>query len=374
MNADRLHWKQNGFFPVAALLAVLAASTDAAANTVAQNLAWTIDRPETDTKYRIVAYGDSIFAGYKGSISRVAIWSAPSVDGDYASALWGSDIEIIRRTKSGAKADDVYDNKIVDDASYMQTANTRVVAFEMCGNDALQARNNFSGQNNTCNYSQLDQALADCTTYQELAMVYINGNASPSTLLKIVSNLYYAGYDADDEPAGCTDQTSGQHPNRQDVFLPYLLRMNWRACHFAEQYGFECADAFALFMGADFDSNGDGKKDARALRFQKRESEDHYVTRLGTTLRATLRDPNVHLFRSGTSYDYLQSDDTHPTFTGGTDSVGTFGGSGGGMSPPRFPVEDYHFARVPRGQTVLWKTFGHERMGWGMSVFTPATP
>src|SRR4051812_7946781 len=122
----------------------------ASANSVAQNVAWTIDRPESDTEYRVVAYGDSIFSGYKGSISSVAIYSAPTVDGEYLSNFWGTDVETIRRAKAGAKAGDVYRDKIVDDASYMQTNNTRVVAFEMCGNDALGARNDFSGQTGTC--------------------------------------------------------------------------------------------------------------------------------------------------------------------------------------------------------------------------------
>ena len=42
----------------------------------------------------------------------------------------------------------------------MQAADTRVVMFEMCGNDFLQARSSFEGQTGTCNYSVLDTALA----------------------------------------------------------------------------------------------------------------------------------------------------------------------------------------------------------------------
>jgi len=343
---------------VAATATVAMTATLASASTVAQNVAWTIDRPDTDVKYRVVAYGDSIFAGYKGSISRVAGWAAPSVDGDYLSAKWDSDIEVIRRTKSGAKADDIYANKIVDDKKWMQDASTRVVAFEMCGNDGLQARSNFAGQGGTCDYTKLDQALADC-----------NANASPNVVLKVVANLYYPGYDADNQAADCTDQQSGLHPNRQDVFLPYLLRMNWRACDFAQQHGFRCADSFAFFMGADYDSNGDGRKDSRALRWRSGESEDAYVTRLGTTLRATIRDANSHRFRPTRSYDYIQSDDTHPTYEGGTVSLGVLGGSGSGSAPPRFGANGY-----TRGTTKLWKQLGHERMGWAMSTFNPVSP
>ena len=44
----------------------------AAANTLTQNVSWTIDRAGTTTKYRVVAYGDSIYAGYNGSITSAA--------------------------------------------------------------------------------------------------------------------------------------------------------------------------------------------------------------------------------------------------------------------------------------------------------------
>src|SRR5262249_29971324 len=88
-------------------------STQVLANTVTQNVSWTIDRAGTSTKYRVVAYGDSIYAGYQGSIWDVAIWSAPNVSGEYASTKWTSDVEVIRRCKSGALASDIYNNKIV---------------------------------------------------------------------------------------------------------------------------------------------------------------------------------------------------------------------------------------------------------------------
>src|SRR5207245_1214005 len=101
---------------------------------------WTIDRPGTSTTYRVTAYGDSIYAGYHGSISNVAKRAAPWVDGEYLSQLWSADIEVIRRAKSGAVASDIYNNKIVAERSYMQTTNTRVVSFEVCGHDGLPAR------------------------------------------------------------------------------------------------------------------------------------------------------------------------------------------------------------------------------------------
>lgn len=349
----------------AAALLVLASVTTAHATTVTQNTSWTIDRAGTSTSYRVVAYGDSIYAGYNGSISNVAKRAAPWVEGEYLSAHWNADIEIIRRTKSGAVASDIYQNKIVAEDSYMQTANTRIVTFEMCGNDGLQARSSFAGQSGTCNYGVLDNALANCTTYLELAMQHINANAHPSTDLKIVANLYYPGYNADNALANCTDPTTGQRPNRQDIMMPYLVRMNWRACNFANNYGFECADSFAEYMGADYDSNGDSLVDSEALRYVQGESEAAYVARLTQTLRSTVRDANVHFANSSTSFDYIQSDDTHPTYSGGTVFVGFFGGTGSGSGAPDYPT-------ITGGKNPVWNQYGHERMGWSLWQFNDA--
>lgn len=357
------------------IAAVAAASfmmlaTTAGANTVTQNTSWTIDRTGTSTTYRVVAYGDSIYAGYYGSISNVARRAAPWVEGEYLSAHWNADIEVIRRAKSGAVASDIYQSKIVNEDSYMQTSNTRVVTFEMCGNDGLQARSSFAGQSGTCDYSVLDDALADCTTYQQLAMQYINANAHPNTELKIVANLYYPGYDADDGLANCNDPTTGQRPNRQDIMMPYLVRMNWRACNFANTYGFECADSFAEYMGADYDTNGDGLVDSEALRYVQGESEEDYVTRLTQTLRSTVRDAHFHFVNNSTSFDYIQSDDTHPTYTGNSIYVGFFGGTGSGSGAPDYPT-------ITGGKNPIWNQYGHERMGWSLWTFSDsaaATP
>src|SRR3954470_15746490 len=146
----------------AALCTLLAATgllvlaSGSAANTLTQNVSWTIDRAGTSTTYRVVAYGDSIYAGYNGSTIRAAKYSAPTVDAEYLSALWNSDIESVRRAKSGAVASDVYNNKIVAERSYMQASTTRGVTFEMCGNDGLQARSSFKSQTGTCDYSGMN--------------------------------------------------------------------------------------------------------------------------------------------------------------------------------------------------------------------------
>jgi lysophospholipase L1-like esterase len=361
--------RHRGLVGALSLLGIIALGSEALASTLTQNLHWTIDRAGTSTKYRVTSYGDSIYAGYYGSISYVAVFAGPLVQGDYAQTKWKTDVEIIRRSKSGALASDIYNNKIVSERSYMQAANTRIVTFEMCGNDGLQARSNFAGQGGTCNYAPLNTALNNCTTYLQAAMQYINANAHANVKLKIVGNLYYPGYNADNALSNCTDASTGQKVNKQNVFLPYIARMNWRACNFANTYGFKCADNFAEYMGRDYDSNGDGLVDSAALKYVQGESESAYVTRISQTLRSTIRDANFKMVNSSTTYDYILSDDTHPTYAGGTAWVGLFGGTGSGSSGPDFADSQY-----VDGKNPIWNRYGHERWGWALSVHNPATP
>lgn len=345
---------------------LLAIGGPAMANTLNQNVSWTIDRSGTTTKYRLVAYGDSIYAGYNGSISNAARFAAPTVDAEYLSARWGADIESVRRAKSGAVASDVYDNKIVAERSYMQAASTRVVTFEMCGNDGLQARSSFKSQTGTCNYAVLDTAVNNCRVYVGQAMDFINANAHPNTRLKVISNLYYPGYAADNVQSSCRDASTGQTVSMQDRFLPALAKMNYWMCESARQKGFQCADSFAQYMGADYDSNGDGQVDSDALRYVAGESEASYVNRIAGTLRSTLRDANTHFVSASSSFDYIQSDDVHPTYTGGTVSAGLWGGTTGSGAP--------RYTSFTNGRSPIWNQLGHERMGWALSVYNPASP
>ena len=347
-------------------LAVLALGSEAAASTLNQNVSWTIDRAGTSTKYRVVAYGDSIYAGYNGSTINAAKYSAPTVDAEYLSALWNADIESVRRTKSGAVASDIYNNKIVAEKSYMQDSSTRAVTFEMCGNDGLQARTAFKKQTGTCDYSGMNTAVASCKTYVAAAMDYINANAYAGVKVKIVSNLHYPGYAADNVQSTCKDATTGATVNLQTTFLPKIATMNYWMCEYARQKGFQCTDNFAGFMGADYDSNGDGVVDSDGLRYVSGESEASYVTRTTTTLRSTIRDANAHFVSASSSYDYIQSDDTHPTYTGGTVTAGLFGGTTGSGAA--------RYTSFTAGKSPIWNQYGHERMGWGVSTSNPSAP
>ena len=351
------------WLPAAVLLAI---GAQASANTLNQNVSWTIDRSGTTAKYRVVAYGDSIYAGYNGSISNAARYSAPTVDGEYLSALWNADIETIRRAKSGAIASDVYQNKIVAERSWMQATSTRVVTFEMCGNDGLQARSSFKGQSGTCNYGVLDTAVNNCKTYVAAAMDYINANASPNVRLKVIANLYYPGFNADNVQSSCRDATTGATVNLRDRFLPAIAKMNYWMCEYARQKGFKCADSFAEYMAADHDSNGDGIVDTQAIRYVAGETEAAYVAKITQTYRSTLRDANTKFVTASSSYDYIQSDDVHPTYTGGTVSAGIWGGSTGTGAP--------RYSSFSGGKSPIWNQFGHERMGWSISTYNVPTP
>lgn len=352
--------------PALALLLLGATAVPVAASTLNQNVSWTIDRAGTTAKYRVVAYGDSIYAGYNGSVFNAARYSAPTVDGEYLSAQWNADIETVRRAKSGAVASDVYNNKIVAERSYMQAASTRVVTFEMCGNDGLQARSALKGQTGTCNFNVLATAEANCKTYVARAMDYINANAYAGVKLKVIANLYYPGYAADNVQSSCRDAATGATVNLQDKFLPALARMNYWMCEYARQKGFQCVDSFADYMGADYDRNGDGLVDADALRFMAGESESNYVTRITSTLRGTIRDANTKLVSASSSIDYIQSDDVHPTYTGGTVTGGLFGGSSGSGAP--------RYTSFSAGKSPIWNRYGHERMGWRLSTTNPLAP
>lgn len=351
---------------VSSALLVFVTALPAMASTLTQNVSWTIDRSDTNARYRVVAYGDSIYAGYNTSLTSAARYAAPTVQSEYLSSVWRTDVENIRRTKSGAVASDVYQNKIVAERSYMQHASTRVVTFEMCGNDGLQARSSFKSQTGTCNYAVLDNAVQSCKTYVAASMDFINANAYPGVRLKSISNLYYPGYNADNVQSSCRDSRTGATVNLRDKFLVSLVTMNYWMCEYARQKGFACADSFAQYMGADYDSNGDGQVDSDALRYVAGESEASYVNRITTTLRSTLRDANTHFVSASRSFDYIQSDDVHPTYSGATVRAGLFGGATGSSAP--------RYTSFPNGRSPIWNQFGHERMGWALSSHGPSTP
>jgi cysteine-rich repeat protein len=350
-------------------LSILLAPAAGYATTIAQNSAWTVTRPGATQTLRVVAYGDSIYAGYTGATT-IARRAGPYVTAEYCAAVTGQNVNVARRCQSGGVAQDVY-NRInsTTDRAFMADASTRIVTFEMCGNDYLQARSSFKSASGTCNYAGLNTALANCKNYTQLAMNSINTYAHANTKLKIVSNLYYPGYNADNSFSTCTDLVNGDpangfRVNMRNLFLPRLLESNWWTCKYAADKGFVCTDAFATYMARDYDSNGDGIKDADAIRYKAGESLADYQARI-LALASTLRDSNTKLVNSTSSFDYLQSDDTHPTFEGAT--AGTlFTTPSGNNGVFHATTGAYADGKNPR-----WNQNGHDRLGWAIN---PACP
>jgi lysophospholipase L1-like esterase len=332
--------------------------------TVAQNSAWNIQRAGAEDTLRIVAYGDSIVAGYT-SPTEIAERSSTHVAAEYAAVLWGQNIEVRRRAQSGAVASAIY-NRIINDTSFMQTDSTVGVQVVMCGNDYLQARSAFAGQTGQCNFDGLAAALDNCLGFTSQAIDYVNQNAGPNAKLKIVGNLYYPGFDDDNVMTQCTSPDTGQPLNRRDdVFLSIIAESNWETCNMAVENGWVCADNFAEFMTADFDSNGDGMVDSDAVRFVPGEPLEDYVDRiLAANAAGLLRDANFKQISPGATVGYLLSDDTHTTFIGPTAKAGATGGSPGGnvnvFHPTDVPFPDF--------QNPDWNLNGHDRMGSALAT------
>ena len=316
------------------VLTLLGLGAGAAANTLTQNVSWTIDRAGTTTKYRIVAYGDSIYAGYNGSITNAAKYAAPTVDAEYLSALWNADIESVRRAKSGAVASDIYNNKIVAERSYMQASSTRVVTFEMCGNDGLQARSSFKGQTGTCDYSGLDHGRLQLRE----ARRGLDGLHQRERLSR---------HQAQDHlepvlPGLCRRQRAEFVPGRIDRHdgeparrLPAparrheLLDVRVRAAEGLPVRGQLRRSTWAPTSTA----TATVRSTPRRCAMWPARATSSYVNRITSTLRSTIRDANTHFVSASSSYDYIQSDDTHPTYTGGTVNAGLFGGTTGTGAP-----------------------------------------
>jgi hypothetical protein len=224
---------------------------------------------------------------------------------------------------------------------------------------------NFAGQSGTCDYSGLENALANCMYYTELSLAYINANVYPSAKLRLLGNLYYPGFDADNVQTGCVDPYTGENFNRRDKFLPLMAESNWETCNLADQYGWQCADNFAETMAADYDSNGDGIIDNEAIRYISGESKEDYIARIVAAYDAgLLSDANYKEIGPSATVDYLLSDDTHMTYLGPTGKAGTSGGTPGGN------VEVYHATNgaYPDGKNPSWNMNGHDRMGYALAT------
>ena len=123
--------------------------------------------------------------------------------------------------------------------------------------------------------------------------------------------------------------------------------------------GLPCVDNFAQYMGADYDSNGDGQVDSDALRYVAGESEASYVTRITSTLSRRCATPT----RIRVLDQQLR---LHP--------VGRHPSDLHRRHRQRGPVRRHHrHGRaaphdVPERQEPDLEPVGHERIGWGFDL------
>jgi hypothetical protein len=171
--------------------------------------------------------------------------------------------------------------------------------------------------------------------------------------------------DAYNKTSSCRDATTGRGVNITEMMLGVSAKANYWMCEYARQKGFVCVDNFAQYHAADYDSNGDGLIDSEAIKYRPGDTEAAYVTRITTTYRSTIRDANVKRITASTTYDYIQSDDIHPSYTGGNVSLSF--GTGTGSAAPRY-------TSFTGGKSPIWDRYAHERSGWSMATSNPSAP
>ncbi|HWN66802.1 MAG TPA: SGNH/GDSL hydrolase family protein [Haliangium sp.] len=254
------------------------------------------------------AFGDSIAAGYCGIFCRTDSFSVRHAR-DVANRF-DATVSYRGRAVSGDLM-----SQIADEVSIYRSevATADFIAIDGCGNDYLDARGSFRNQT-TCAETVLATALDTCHTNLVRALNTIAANKKPTATV-VVMNLYYPGVNADKSR---TCSTGGTH---FDVFLDYIVESNWIACTEALARGFDCADAFAGFNAADFDTDGDGLVDSNEIRFDPISDIDdfnNYYTRIVINNKHLIKDANLKQVSPTSTADYLQSDDTHPTAAGHT--------------------------------------------------------
>ena len=78
----------NSFRLLSSALLAFTIALPAMVSTLSQNVSWTVNRSDSTAKHRVVADGESSYAGYNGSVSNAARYAAPTVESEYLSAAW----------------------------------------------------------------------------------------------------------------------------------------------------------------------------------------------------------------------------------------------------------------------------------------------
>jgi lysophospholipase L1-like esterase len=252
------------------------------------------------------AFGDSIVAGYCGWFCRTSsygVYHAQDVanafdarvyyDGNAHSGWIMQDI-----------ADDIYSHR-------SEVAAADFIVLEGCGNDYLDARSSYRSQSSCTNETVLATALDRCQTHMVRALNYLSTYKKASAKVYVMG-LYYPGLNTDKSKA-CGSYT------HFDVFADYIVESNWFTCNEAIKRGFKCVDGLAAFNAPDTDTDGNGVAESAEIRFNPATDYNDlngYYTRVLIDNKSVLSDANYKRLANGSTVDYLQSDDTHPTAAG----------------------------------------------------------
>jgi lysophospholipase L1-like esterase len=258
------------------------------------------------TTLTYAAFGDSIVAGYCGWFCRMSSYGVYHAQ-DVANAF-DARVYYDGNAHSGwimkEIADDIYSHR-------SEVAAADFIVLEGCGNDYLDARSSYRNQSDCTNETVLATALDRCQTHMVRALNYLSTYKKASAKVYVMS-LYYPGMNTD-KSKKCGSYT------HFDVFADYIVESNWFTCNEAIKRGFKCVDGLAAFNAPDTDTDGNGVPESAEIRFNPATDYNDlngYYTRVLIDNKSVLSDANYKRLANGSTADYLQSDDTHPTAAG----------------------------------------------------------
>jgi lysophospholipase L1-like esterase len=252
------------------------------------------------------ALGDSIVAGYCGWFCRTTSYgryhAADAANAFDARVYYNGDAH------SGWLMEDIADDAYTHRADI---AASDIVVIEGCGNNYLDARSSYRGQSDCTNENVLASALDTCQTHMVRALNTIATYKKASAKVYVMG-LYYPGVNSDKSRA-CGSLT------HFDVFANYIVESNWYSCNEAIKRGFKCVDGLAAFNAPDTDTDGNGVAESAEIRFNPATDYNDfngYYTRVLINNKSVISDANYKKLANGSTVDYLQSDDTHPSSAG----------------------------------------------------------